>query len=70
MKNNCVKCTHWIKDCISPRYYEKYGPGLCIFDNCCTEIPHHIRHNSNGECKLFNKQPEELWPDIIIIKEK
>lgn len=69
MQNKCTGCMHWVGNYIVQKYKE-YGPGFCIFDNCCTKIPYHITHNGDGQCQLFNKDPKELWPDIVVIKEK
>jgi len=44
----CEDCGIWLKDATHPRWPDIIG--LCMFDNCCQTIPHHIRYNSKEEC--------------------
>jgi hypothetical protein len=55
----CEECGCWIKGLTHPRYSNEIK-GLCLWDNCTSDTPHHIRHNSNEECKWgYQKENNE-----------
>jgi hypothetical protein len=57
----CEDCGIFLKGYTISKYPNVIG--FCLYENCTCKLPHHIRCNSNEECKWGVEKNENNTPN-------